>query len=57
MAVPEAGGEPGCDAIVALRVAVLNDRLDLLLPNQSRTLYWLLELPALPWCTVNFVGS
>jgi len=26
-------GEPGCDAIVALRVAVLNDRLDLLLPK------------------------
>lgn len=26
-------GEPGCDAIVALRVAVLNGRLDLLLPK------------------------
>jgi len=26
-------GEPGCDAIIALRIAVLNERLDLLLPK------------------------
>lgn len=26
-------GQPGCDAIIALRIAVLNERLDLLLPK------------------------
>ncbi len=26
-------GEPGCDAIIALRIAVLNERLDLLVPK------------------------
>lgn len=31
-------GEPGCDAIVALRVAVLNGRLDLLLPKPKSRL-------------------
>jgi Uncharacterised protein family (UPF0236) len=31
-------GEPGCDAIVALRVAVLNNRLDLLLPKPKSPL-------------------
>src|SRR6267142_1649803 len=31
-------GEPGCDAIVALRVAVLNNRLDLLLPKPKSRL-------------------
>jgi hypothetical protein len=30
--------EPGCDAIVALRVAVLNARLDLLLPKPKSRL-------------------
>lgn len=33
-------GEPGCDAIVALRVAVLNGRLDLLLPKPKFRLLW-----------------